>query len=124
MGSAAVSRGYTLPHRNPTVFCADGRVFFYMTSCRNNRWSDPPVSYGNSSGIGWYRRHLAGATAAQLHASAAGTLELALGTVSGSDETYLNGVKIGNTGDITKAGGEILEYSSLFLLLLLLLFPL
>ena len=91
----------------PLSFVLTGAFLNYMTSCRNNRWSDPPVSYGNSSGIGWYRRHLAGATAAQLHASAAGTLELALGTVSGSDETYLNGVKIGNTGDITKAGGEM-----------------
>ena len=73
-------------------------------------WSDPPVSYSNASGMGWYRRHIAGATAAQLRAAAAGTLELALGTVSGSDETYLNGVKIGNTGNVAKAGGSCTSF--------------
>jgi hypothetical protein len=60
-------------------------------------WTAAPVNYANTSGFGWYRRHVAGGTPAQVAAAEDGTLNMAVGTVSGSHEVYLNGLKIGGT---------------------------
>ena len=62
-------------------------------------WRDPPASYTNGTGsVGWYRRHLATPTAAQIKAAQAGTLQLALGTVANQAEVWINGKEVGSTG--------------------------
>ena len=62
-------------------------------------WHTYGVSRWNASG--WYRRRVS-VTSAQLAAARRGELRLALGAVASADVTYINGVKIGQTGTFFK----------------------
>ena len=76
-------------------------------SLADTRWRQVPVpadwrSYGLSANgtRGWFRRHLTLPNPAELAASDAGTLRLALGTVGDADETFVNGIKVGGVGQM------------------------
>ena len=60
-------------------------------------WRDPPTSYGEREATGWYRRKFT-LSSAQLKAYAVAPVApiLALGVVARADETFINGVLVGN----------------------------
>lgn len=60
-------------------------------------WRQPPLNYKAENAVGWYRREVS-ATQVMEDAALRGQLYLALGTVSATDKTYLNGQLIGSTG--------------------------
>eukprot|EP00051_Salpingoeca_urceolata_P020621 m.311632 g.311632 ORF g.311632 m.311632 type:complete len:1102 (-) comp19654_c1_seq4:111-3416(-) len=64
-------------------------------------WRDHPISYDSTNAFGWFRREIT-VTGEQAALAQAGVLALSLGTVSATDETFLNGVKIGSTGSMGK----------------------
>jgi hypothetical protein len=75
-------------------------------------WRDPPLSYQDRNAFGTYRRHFS-LTSSQIASLQAGTLRLALGTVSSADTTYLNGQSIGSTGSVQHPGcHDFLAYRS------------
>lgn len=57
-------------------------------------WRNPPLNYKADNAVGWFRQQFT-ATPQQLAAADAGNLMFDVGTVSGADETYINGVHIG-----------------------------
>ena len=59
-------------------------------------WSS--YHHGRRPRHGWFRRRFV-PTAAQLSASAAGSLRLGLGTIGSADQTFVNGVLVGSTGN-------------------------
>lgn len=54
----------------------------------------PPTSMAGTDVVGWYRRHIPSATAAQATAAAGDQLNLGLGTVGGSAQVFLNGAPL------------------------------
>ena len=77
-----------------------------------NDWRTSPLNYQDTNAYGTYRRHFT-LTPAQQASLQAGTLRLALGTVSSADQTYINGQAVGSTGSVSKPGcHDFLEYRS------------
>eukprot|EP00045_Choanoeca_perplexa_P021906 m.7700 g.7700 ORF g.7700 m.7700 type:complete len:1060 (-) comp8923_c0_seq1:41-3220(-) len=75
-------------------------------------WRTSPLNYQDHNAYGTYRRHFT-LTPAQITSLQAGTLRLALGTVSSADQTYINGHQIGSTGSASSPGcRDFLEYRS------------
>lgn len=74
-------------------------------------WRTYSSAFASHNVTGWYRQHLAVTNRQLCNGSA--TVTLSPGIIMGSDETYLNGVKIGATGDITapNQGGVMLACS-------------
>ena len=71
----------------------------WMPAKGGEDWRSYGAQWQAANVTGWYRQRL---TVSEELASSAATVTLSLGTIAGTDETFLNGVRLGGTGSFDR----------------------